>query len=234
MLASKRHAGHAAGEFAEHLGVDQRFGEDRVGAGIHVHLRPRDRAVHALAGGGVGARDDVRGGGGPCRAAATLAAMSCASASFLSLRWPHFFGSSWSSMCTAPAPGILEGADHVHDVQRLAVAGVAVDQHRQAGGARDLADEEADLVDGDDAEIGQAHRGRHRGAREIERLEAGRLGLQRGHAVMRAGHLQDAGPRQQAAEALAGGLGRAVRRRRDRAWRPPFAGDRATLAARAH
>ncbi len=38
------------------------------------------------------------------RAAATLAAMSCASASFLSLRWPHFLGSSWSSMWTAPAP----------------------------------------------------------------------------------------------------------------------------------
>ena len=98
----------------------------------------------------------------------------------------------------------------MHDVQRLAVAGVAVDQHRQAGGARDLADEEADLVDGDDAEIGQAHRGGHRRAGEIERVEAGRLRLQRRHAVMRAGHLQDARPSQQRAEALArpGSVGR--------------------------
>ena len=54
--------------------------------------------------------------------------------------------------------GILEDAHHVHDVQRLAVAGVAVDQHRQARRAGDLADEKRDLVDGDDAEIGQAHR----------------------------------------------------------------------------
>ncbi len=57
--------------------------------------------------------------------------------------------------------GLLEGPHHVHDVQRLAVARVAIDQHRQARGARDLADEEADLVDGDNAEIGQAHRSGH-------------------------------------------------------------------------
>ena len=31
--------------------------------------------------------------------------------------------------------GILEAAHHVHDVQRLAIAGVAVDQQRQARGA---------------------------------------------------------------------------------------------------
>ena len=43
-------------------------------------------------------------GAGFITLAATLAAMSCASASFLSLRWPHFLGSSWSSRCTAPAP----------------------------------------------------------------------------------------------------------------------------------
>ena len=38
------------------------------------------------------------------RAAATLVAMSVASASRLSFRWPHFFGNSWSSICTAAAP----------------------------------------------------------------------------------------------------------------------------------
>src|ERR1700755_1067085 len=111
--------------------------------------------------------------------------MSWASASFLLLRWPHFFGSSWASICTAPAPAsskartmcmtfsaspkpvspstriarpaarpparVLEGAPQVDAVQRLAEAGVAVDQDRQARGARHLADEEADLVDRDDA-----------------------------------------------------------------------------------
>ena len=105
---------------------------------------------------------------------------------------------------------LLEGAHHVHDVQRLAVAGVAVDQHRQARGARDLADEEADLVDRDDAEIGQAHRGRHRRAGKIQRVEARGAGLQRRHAVVRARQLQDAGPVEQRAEALARGHGRQI------------------------
>ena len=37
-------------------------------------------------------------------AAATLAAMSSGLASFLSFRWPHFLGSTWSSICTPAAP----------------------------------------------------------------------------------------------------------------------------------
>src|SRR5690606_6703569 len=49
--------------------------------------------------------------------------------------------------------GGLEGPDHVHDVERLAVPGVAVDQHGQAS-ARQLPDEGGDVVDGDDAEVG--------------------------------------------------------------------------------
>ena len=106
--------------------------------------------------------------------------------------------------------GVLEAAHHVHDVERLAVAGVAVHQQRQAGRAGDLADEEAHLVDGDHAEVGQAHRRGHRGTGEIQRLEPGRLGLQRGLAVVRAGHLQDARPGEQRPEALAGGGGRQV------------------------
>ena len=106
--------------------------------------------------------------------------------------------------------GFLEHADHMHDVERFAVTGVAVDQQRQAGGAGDLADEERDFVDGDDAEVRQSHRGRHRGARQIERLEAGGPGLQRRHAVMRARQAQDAGPLQQRAKAAAGGLMRKI------------------------
>jgi hypothetical protein len=43
--------------------------------------------------------------------------------------------------------GLFEGADHVHDVQCFAVAGVAVDQQRQRGRPNDLADEESDLLD---------------------------------------------------------------------------------------
>ncbi len=106
--------------------------------------------------------------------------------------------------------GLLEGPHHVHHIRGLAVARVAVHQHRQARGAGDLADEEAHLVDRDDPEVGQAHRGRHRRAGEIERLETGRLGLQRGHPVVGARHLQDSRPFQQRAEAGAGGAGRKI------------------------
>jgi hypothetical protein len=59
---------------------------------------------------------------------------------------------------------ILESAHHVHDIERFAIAGVAIDQHRQAADAGNLADEEGDFLDCDDAEIRQAHRSRHRRA----------------------------------------------------------------------
>ena len=64
----------------------------------------------------------------------------------------------------------------MHDVERFAVAGIAVDEQRQARCARDLADEEADLFDGDDAEVGQAHRAGHRAAADIDGVESRGLG----------------------------------------------------------
>jgi hypothetical protein len=62
---------------------------------------------------------------------------------------------------------ILERADHLHDVERLAEARIAVDQDRQSARPRDLAGEEADVVDRHDAEVGQTHLRRHRRARQI-------------------------------------------------------------------
>ena len=47
--------------------------------------------------------------------------------------------------------GVFEGAHHVHDIERFAIARVAVDQHRQTACPRDLPNEEADLVDRDNA-----------------------------------------------------------------------------------
>src|ERR1019366_6263455 len=88
--------------------------------------------------------------------------------------------------------GVLERADHVHDVQRLAISGVAVDQQRRPGGARDLAHEEAPLVHGDHAQVGDAHGGGHGGAGEVERVEPRRLRLQPRLPVMRPRHPQNA------------------------------------------
>lgn len=102
--------------------------------------------------------------------------------------------------------GFLERPHHMHDVQHFAETGVSVDQHRQLCGPRDLSRIEADVVDGDDAEVRQAHRGRHCRARQIQRFEAGVPGLQGRQAVVGAGHLQDAGPFHQLAEAQARGF----------------------------
>ena len=105
--------------------------------------------------------------------------------------------------------GVLEAPHHRHDVERLAIAGVAVHQHRQRGRARDLADEKTDFVHGNHAEVRQAHAGGHGCAGQVRGLEARRAGLQRGHAVMGSGDLQDAGPVQQGAETLPGrGVGK--------------------------
>ncbi|MDQ0507518.1 hypothetical protein QOZ94_004342, partial [Xanthobacter agilis] len=59
MLASKRHAGHAPCEFAEHLRIVERLWEDGVGTGLHIELGARHRAVDPLAGRRVCAGDEV-------------------------------------------------------------------------------------------------------------------------------------------------------------------------------
>ena len=156
-VGQKLHAGHGLGEGAEHLGVVQRLGEDRVGARLDIALGARHGAVDALARRPIGAGDDeqmpARLGGGR-----HLGRHVVRVGELLVVQVAALLGQDLVLDVDRAGAGILEGAHHVHDVQRLAVAGVAVDQHRQARRARDLADEEADLVDRDDAEVGQAHR----------------------------------------------------------------------------
>jgi hypothetical protein len=183
--------------------------EDRVGAGLEIEPRARDRAVHPFAGRGVGARDDVEM---PARASRRrdLGRHVARAGQLLVVEMPAFLGQQLIFQMDRPGAGLLEGAYHVHRVERLAIAGVAIDEHGQRAGACDLTDEEADLVDGDDAEIGDPHRRRHRRAGEVERLEPGRPRLQRGEAVMRPRDPDDAGARKQFAETHARGTGVAV------------------------
>ena len=197
------------GEGAEHLGGVERLGEDRVGAGLHVQFRARDRAIQALAGGGIGAgdHDEVAA---RLRRRGHLGGHVVGVGEFLVVEMAAFLRQQLVLDMNRAGAGFLEHADHVHDVERFAVTGVAVDQQRQARGADDLAHEERDLVDRDDAEVRQSHRGRHRRARQIQALEAGGPGLKRRHAVMRARQAQDARPLQQRAKAAAGALVRQV------------------------
>ena len=210
MLASSGTPGHSFGKGAEHLGGIERFGENRVGAGFHVKSRAGDRAVQALAGGRVRARDHdeiaarFRGGG-------DLGGHVMGVGQFLVVEMAAFLGQQLILEMNGAGAGFLEDADHMHDVERFAITGVAVHQQRQGRGADNLADEERDFIDGDDAEVRQSHRCRHGSAGQIERLEARRPRLKRRHAVMRAWQAQDAGPLQQRAKAAAGGLMRKIR-----------------------
>ena len=203
-VREQRRTRHTRGELAEHLRRIQRLRKNRVGARAHIELRPRHRPIHALAGGGVGARDDIEmpsglpGGG-------HLGGHVMRIGEPLVVQMPTFLGQQLVLDMHRSGAGVLEAAHHVHHVQRLTVAGITVHQHRQAGGARHLANEKTHLVHGDDPEVRQPHAGRHGGTREIRRREPGGLRLQRSLAVMGAGYAQNARPRQQCPEPVAGG-----------------------------
>ena len=71
---------------------------------------------------------------------------------------------------------VLKTADHVHDIERFAMSGIAVDKQRQTRRASHLPDEEAHLFDRDDPEVGEAHGTGHRTAADIDRVETGAFG----------------------------------------------------------
>ena len=194
----------AVGDGAEHLGCRQSLGKDRVGAGLHEQLRARHRAVDALGCRRIGAGDDEQVPAGLCRGG-DLGRHVMRVGQLLVVQVAAFLRQQLVFDMHRGGAGILEAAHHVHDVERLAVAGVAIDQQRQPGRAGDLAHEEAHLVHRDDPEIGQAHRGGHRRARQVQRLEPRGLGLQRCLAVMGARQAEDAGAAEQGTQALAGG-----------------------------
>ena len=175
-VGEQRHAFHAGGELAEHLGRVEGLGKDRVGPGLHVEPGACHRAVHALAGRGVGAGDHhqmaTRAGGG-----GDLGGHVRRLGELLVVEVAALLRQQLVLDMHRRRTRVFKGADHVHDVERFAIAGIAVDQQRQAGGTGDLAHEEAHLVDGDHAEIGDAHRRRHRRAGEIQRFEPGGLCL---------------------------------------------------------
>jgi hypothetical protein len=121
-------------------------GKIGVGAGVEIHLRAGDGAVHAFGGRGVGAGDDVEvaarlAGGGD------LGGHVVGVGELLVVEVAAFLGQQLVLDMDGGRARVLEGTDHVHDVEGLAVAGVAIDEDGEARGAGDLADEEADLVD---------------------------------------------------------------------------------------
>ena len=113
--------------------------------------------------------------------------------------------------------GVLQLAHQTHDVERLAVAGIAVHQHRQASSPDELASGVAQFFQGNHAEVGQGHRRAERRAGKIQRLEAGALREAGRKRVVRARHADNARLGQQGLQAFAGGT---VRLRRGiKPWR---------------
>ena len=160
----------------------ERFHEDDVGAGfaIFVGTRDRHRQTEAAA---ASVRAQMRMSFEALFAAATLRHISSTGTSFLSLRWPHFLGNCWSSICTRRRRSPPD-AHGLHHVERLAEAGVAIDDQRQIGRAHDLARLAGHLVEGEQPEIGQRHRRGEGCAGEIERFEPGLFCQQRRNAVI--------------------------------------------------
>jgi len=152
------------------------FGEDHVGAGVEVGAAARDSGVEAFDTPGVGAgADDEAGTGG-------VAGGGGAGDFFLHV----IHGHEGLTVEVAAALGeylILDvksrGAGEVVLPESAAhhlgfsEAGVGVGEDGEASGAGDLADDEAELVEREEADIGEAEGSRDGGARDIAALKAG-------------------------------------------------------------
>ena len=139
----------------ESLPVVESFREDRVGAGFDIELGPGDRAVEPFVRGSVGAGDDIEmpaglGGGGD------LGRHVLRRDQLLVIEVAALLRQDLVLDLHRGGAGVLKRPDHVHHVQRFAKAGVAVHQHGKLRCAGNLPDEEADILDREDAEVRQA------------------------------------------------------------------------------
>ena len=145
-------------EGPEGLGVAERLGKDRVGARLDIEARPGDCPIQSLTVGRVRARHDVEvtarlDGGGD------LGRHLVRADKLLVVEVAAFLRQPLVLDLHGGGAGILEGPHHLHDVQGLAEAGVAVDEDGELRGARHLPHVEAHFVEGEDAEVGQPHGG---------------------------------------------------------------------------
>ena len=186
-----------AGESAEHFRVDQRFGKNRIGAGFEIELRARDRAFQSFGCRSISARDDVEVaarlddgsdlGGHIARIGQSLVVQMAA-----------FFRQQLVFDMHRRGAGILEFANETHGIQRFAVSGIAIHQHRQLAEARATwrtKKHTSSIVM--IPRSGKTHGPGHRAAADINRVETGAFGEQARHPGMGAGNLQDLRPREQ-------------------------------------
>ena len=120
----------AACEFAEHALVGQRLWKDRVGACGEIGLGALDCAVEAFARRRVRAGDDVkvatraRGGG-------DLGGHVVATGDLFVGEMTAFLGQDLVFEVDGACASVLKATHHVHDIERFAIAGVAIDEDWQ-------------------------------------------------------------------------------------------------------
>ena len=208
--AEFRHIGHQGRvdrlrKPPEHGFAGQRIREDDVRTGFDVEVGPRNSSLQTLLGHGVGPRDDTQMRTRPVRRI-HLARHVFRARQLLVVQMAAFLWQQLVLDLHGRGAGGLQLADRAHDVQHFAVTGVGIHDERQLRRPVNAADMVAELVQADDAQVRQPHRGRDRRARDIEAFEAGPLGEQAGHRVVGARRPQDAGPGQEGGETLPGRL----------------------------
>ena len=126
-------------------------------------------------------------------AARILPTISSAGITALPLMCPHFLGITWSSRWMPGHAGLLVGLHRAHHVDRVAVAGVGVGDHRHVDGGDDPPGVVDHLGAGEQPDVGPAEqRGGGAEPGHVDDVEAGLLDQPRRQRVVGAGRDQRA------------------------------------------
>jgi hypothetical protein len=181
MLASSGTRVGEAGAGGVHLGgCAQRLDEERVDAGGEVGLGAVEGRVQPFDGQRVGARQDQRvGAAARVQRRMQLAGHLGHRDHGLAVEVAAAFGEALVFQLDHRGAGALEGTHRALRVQRIAEAGVGVDDHRQRHALGDARQRVFHLGGGGQPDVGAAQPRVGDGrARQVQRLEAGLLGDQ--------------------------------------------------------
>ena len=189
------------------LSAGHGFDKQQVGTGLGVLLGTFHRCVKAVDGGGIGAGHDDGVAIAACIARGLdLADHFAGFNHFFAIEVAAALGADLVFQLDAVGPGALQGAHGVVGVQRVAKAGVGIDDQRHLYRVADAGGVVGDVGQAHKALVGQAkpHIG-HASAGHINGFKA-HVGHQAGgHGVERAGHDHAAALGDQGAQLLLGG-----------------------------
>ena len=184
---------HQRADAAELGALARRLDEQHVGAGFAIERGARDGALEALDGDRVGAGDDQRvAGAARIDRRLDLADHVLRRNQRLVVEMAAALGKILVLDLDGVGAGALQQPHGALDIERIAVAGVGIDDEMRADAVADQRDRLDHLVHADEADVGPAEpRIGDRRAGDVERLEAGAFGDQRGERVVDARRDQD-------------------------------------------